>query len=127
MKVRFEKAGYTPLPSADYLLELISIVETQGKYGPVFKFQFKVLKGPYRGCLVDDLVNKMAIVRVKQKLWRRSSALLEEDLDPGTTIDLQKLIGKRCYGHIELKNSQRGIPSNAITDLYPRGDTHENP
>jgi len=101
-KIIITDSGFKSLPDGKYLIMLKSFREEKGNYGRRLRMEFKVMEGEYEGCPINAFVNtnKSGQYSSHHKLSDIVSALSGTKLKGVQKIDLEVLVGHRCYGHV---------------------------
>jgi len=101
-----------------YPLELTSLLEEKKEYGEVLIFVFTVTSGDGEGRIVKGMATRHDPLPQRCKLYNWAAALLGHKPAPREAIDWEGLIGKKCLGEIEPKETGSGT-FERVKRLHP--------
>ncbi len=119
-KIIFNKNKYFPVPSGRYRLRVNDVWrEERTNYGwhYVYISTYEILDGEHAGITLYEFINEHGEYGKTCKMWERVEVLLGQEPPEIKNFDPKMLIGKECFGYIELELGVK--PINRITKLEP--------
>lgn len=91
------KSEFEVYPVGEYLAQVVDFEETEGNFGPQFRFRFEFLKPKaYAGKQISAWCSKkLAGGSKKSKLWTWVEAAYNRPLTEGEEVDIDLLIGRQ--------------------------------
>jgi|GEM_PF-3711093 len=120
-KGRITPEKYRVLPDGIYHAKLCSISDGVGAHHQkVFRLEWEILEKPLAGRRLNSLINQSSTGQ-RGKIWALLKALSGRTLDVFDGFDLESLIGKDCFIHVEKKNH-----ANAVTEYVHKDELSKN-
>lgn len=111
---------FDPLPTGEYLAEIVGVTEESGKFGDQFKIQFKILEPEdFWGRHVGGWCSQTLTPKSKLYSWVRAAMFNGAPIPDDFEFDVDNLIGKKVRLQVVVQTGEDGGVHNRINDVQP--------